>query len=78
MRLGRHNEAIRCFTRAHHLWRAVRDRRGMGVVLLALGDTHAAAGDPHGARTAWQQALDVYRAIDHPDTPAIAARLNNP
>jgi tetratricopeptide (TPR) repeat protein len=73
--LGRHTEAITYYLQALDEYELIDDRRGTGMVLVGLGDTYAATGDHNAARTAWQQALGIYRALNHPDTDAINSRL---
>jgi tetratricopeptide (TPR) repeat protein len=75
--LGRHTEAITYYLQALDRYELVDDRRGTGVVLAGLGDTYAATGHRHAARIAWKRALDIYRAINHPDAGAINNRLAN-
>jgi tetratricopeptide (TPR) repeat protein/transcriptional regulator with XRE-family HTH domain len=73
--LGRFAEAAGCFTETLDASVTRGDERAAGVALLGLGDVHAAAGDAAAARAAWQRALDIYRALGHPDISAVTARL---
>ncbi len=45
------------------------------VLLIHLGDTHHATGNPEAARTAWQQALTILDQLDHPDADQVRTRL---
>jgi hypothetical protein len=50
-------------------------RYGEAFTLTNLGDTHHAAGHPHAARTAWQQALTILDQLDHPDAEQVRTKL---
>jgi tetratricopeptide (TPR) repeat protein/transcriptional regulator with XRE-family HTH domain len=75
-RLGRYPLAIACHRRGLAL---IRDSGG-GPYLEAqclhhLGDAHHAAEHSDAARSAWQQALDILDALDHPDAGAVRGKL---
>jgi hypothetical protein len=50
------------------------DRYYEADTLVRLGDTHLAADNPDGARTAWQRALDILTELDHPDADTVRAK----
>jgi hypothetical protein len=44
--------------------------------LVHLGDSHAAAGDSHRARDAWQAAVTILDEMAHPNAATVRARLS--
>ena len=44
-------------------------------MLIHLGDSQHAAGDPESAQGSWRRALSLLEAIDHPETDEARARL---
>jgi tetratricopeptide (TPR) repeat protein len=73
--LGNHARAVTCYRHAISLCRDLGDRDGEAVVLVQLGDTHAAAGNIDAARDAWQRALPLFDGIRGRDTDHVRARL---
>ncbi|MGH3405180.1 MAG: tetratricopeptide repeat protein, partial [Streptosporangiaceae bacterium] len=76
--LGRHDEAIDCDRRSVALFRELGGSRLLASALGLLGDHLHAAGQPHEARAAWQEALDILDDLQHPAAEAIRARLSGP
>jgi tetratricopeptide (TPR) repeat protein len=72
---GDHQDAIACYLRSLDLFRSLGDRYRIADVLVHLGDSHLAAGDPGRARRAWREALGIIEDLDHPDAGAVHARL---
>jgi DNA-binding NarL/FixJ family response regulator len=50
----------------------------VGRVLVHLGDTLVALGDPTAARTAWTEALEIFAELDHADAALARTRLEQP
>ena len=73
--LGRYRIAVRWFTHALDRLTTLDDRRWVADVLVHLGASHAAAGQPAAARQAWSQALRILEDLCHPDADPVRARL---
>jgi DNA-binding SARP family transcriptional activator/tetratricopeptide (TPR) repeat protein len=76
--LGRHADAVNCYHAALRQHRASGHRVSEADALARLGDVHAAAADHPAARQAWQQALDIYSDVHHPDAEKLRAKLGEP
>jgi tetratricopeptide (TPR) repeat protein len=64
------------YQQALALAREQGDRYVQVEVLIHLGDSHDASGQPPAARQAWQQALDILDDLDHPRADEVRARLH--
>jgi len=73
--LGHSADAIACYQRALRLFHKLGDRHQQADTLARLGDTYRAARQPHHARHAWQQALDILTSLHHPSAADMRARL---
>ncbi|MGP3967182.1 AfsR/SARP family transcriptional regulator [Streptomyces sp. 6N223] len=73
--LSNHAEAIACYRRALALYDGTGYRYEPAEILLGLGDAHQETGNAQAARHAWQQALDILEALDHPDADRVRDRL---
>ncbi|WP_207311459.1 AfsR/SARP family transcriptional regulator [Lentzea alba] len=73
---GDHHDAIACYQRSLDLFRSLGDHHRIADVLVHLGDSHLAAGEPGRARRAWREALGLIEDLDHPDADAVRARLS--
>jgi predicted negative regulator of RcsB-dependent stress response len=62
---------------ALELYRGSEHRYFEAETLDHLGDTHYAAGDRKAATEAWQQALNIFDHLDHPDAERVRARLDD-
>jgi len=47
--------------------RELGDEHAQASTLGRLGDTYHVAGQPHQARSTWQQALNILTDLHHPD-----------
>jgi tetratricopeptide (TPR) repeat protein len=65
-----------CYQRSVELFRETGDRPNESTTLTSLGNTYDAAGQPHRARAAWQQALDILDQLGQ-DTDQLRARLRD-
>ncbi|MBO0817605.1 MAG: tetratricopeptide repeat protein, partial [Actinobacteria bacterium] len=74
-RKGRYLVAVDCYRQAIAKLREVGYGYELGVVLSRLGDAWRAAGDPAAARSAWQEALEVFDHLRHPDAERARAKL---
>jgi DNA-binding SARP family transcriptional activator len=74
-KLGRYAEAADCYHHALTLYRGQQHRYYEADTLDHLGDTHDAAGKPHQAHDAWQQALDILNDLRHPGADQVRAKL---
>jgi tetratricopeptide (TPR) repeat protein len=74
-RLGLHGDAVTCFRRAISLDREMGNRYDLAMVLAHLGETYVAIDDLSGAREAWDESLQILRALHHPSAPLVHARL---
>ena len=72
---GDYAEAARCFETAADLNKSCGDRVHEARILAHLGTTHNAAGNPQSARAAWQQALDIFGDLYHPEAEQARAML---
>jgi tetratricopeptide (TPR) repeat protein/transcriptional regulator with XRE-family HTH domain len=75
--LGQYREALSCYQNSYELVRALGDRQFEAEAIAKVGDTHRTAGDADAARTAWQDALAIFNALDHPDADQVRAKLRN-
>jgi transcriptional regulator with XRE-family HTH domain len=74
-RLGLHGDAVTCFRRAISLDREMGNRYDLAMVLAHLGETYVAVDDLAGAREAWDESLQILRALHHPSAPMVHGRL---
>ncbi|MFL6074910.1 MAG: BTAD domain-containing putative transcriptional regulator [Mycobacteriales bacterium] len=74
--LGAYDRAIACYARAVGLIRELGDLSCEGETLVHLGESQYAAGDREAARATWQQALDVFTRMRHPDAAEVRVRLD--
>lgn len=77
LRVGRVTDAIASFTAAVSLHRTFGERRGAATALLGLGDAHQVAGDGPAARATWQQAMEAFDELHHPQAEAARSRLRD-
>ena len=73
--LGRDYEAIACYLRSLTHYRELGDLAHQAETLSALGAAQHAAGDRQATREAWQNALDILEALQHPDAGQLRAKL---
>jgi DNA-binding SARP family transcriptional activator/tetratricopeptide (TPR) repeat protein len=73
--LGRYGEAADSYRRSIAIRRSRGVRRQEADTLVRLGDTRLAAGEPAGARSAWQSALAVLDELDDTDPAPVRDRL---
>jgi tetratricopeptide (TPR) repeat protein len=73
--LAEYRTAEDCFQESLRLVREVGDRFHTAMVLADLGDTRQADGGRDGARGAWQQALEIFDELGHPDAERVRAKL---
>jgi tetratricopeptide (TPR) repeat protein/transcriptional regulator with XRE-family HTH domain len=73
--LGNFTRAAACYQHALSLHRESGYRFNEAVALNHLGDTREAAGQLVQARQAWQQALDIFDDLEHPDADQVRAKL---
>ncbi|MFI6262136.1 BTAD domain-containing putative transcriptional regulator [Micromonospora sp. NPDC051006] len=69
------HQALSCYQEALGLYRKLGDRMNEAVTLRHLGETRHAAGDLAAARKCWQQALDIFVDLDHPDAEQVREQL---
>jgi len=74
--LRHYDEAIACYDQALALWRDLGDRYEVATTSIRLGNTRHAAGEPHSARTLWQQAKAILDDLGHPQADQLWTRLN--
>jgi tetratricopeptide (TPR) repeat protein len=75
LHLGNFAEAAGHLETALGLCRDYGNRISEAAILTHLGDARHAAGELPRARQAWQQALDIYDDIQHPDAEKVRAKL---
>ena len=75
--LGHSSDAIACYRRALRLFQKLGDRHQQADTLARLGDIYRADSQPHRARDAWQQALDILTDLHHPAVGDIRTRLTS-
>ncbi|MET8368311.1 ATP-binding protein [Micromonospora profundi] len=73
--LQRYAEAAHHYQQAIAIYEALGDRYYEAETLHHLGDTEAAAGNARAALVAWQKALTIFVAIDHPKAEQVRAKL---
>jgi hypothetical protein len=56
--------------------RAAGDRFNEAAVLLGLGDVQQSAGYRQAARQSYQDALQIFEDLGHPDADSARARLS--
>jgi tetratricopeptide (TPR) repeat protein len=74
-RLGRHLEAIDHHHQALSLFRELGDRWGQAETLRDLGDALVGLGRHQQAREAWQETLELCKALQIPEPGDVRARL---
>src|SRR5256714_2292837 len=72
--LGEYALAVEYCTQAAEQCGAIGDRHTRAQSLVSLGEVLAETGDPAGARTTWQQALELHEVLGY-DTADIHTRL---
>jgi DNA-binding SARP family transcriptional activator/tetratricopeptide (TPR) repeat protein len=73
-----YNQARDCYERSLALFRHCGDRYNEADVLIHLGDTYRAAGQPDAARETWRMAHDICADLGDPGDPGaqkVRARL---
>ena len=73
--LRQYTDAVRCFQQAFQLFCDGGDRYYQAVILTHLGDSHFAGGHDEAARTTWQQALDIFDDMSHPEGQQVRGKL---
>jgi tetratricopeptide (TPR) repeat protein len=73
--LGDHRQATQSYLRAAGLFRELGAHLYQAKTLSNLGDAYRAADDLRASRGAWEQALAILSALDHPDADLIRTRL---
>lgn len=76
--LRHYRQAAACWQRAIELTEQLGARYHQARVLVHLGDTHRAVGEPHQGRRRWRQALAIMDELGHPDADDVWARLTAP
>ena len=74
--LGRRERALEHFRLAAGLYEDLGDGFNQAKTLVRCGDAHASAHDAESAAVAWSAALDILRALDHPDAATVSAKLD--
>lgn len=74
-RLGEHGEAVSCFRRAISLDREMGNRYDLAMVLVHLGETYVSTRDLAGGREAWDESLQILRALHHPSAAMVRELL---
>ena len=64
-----------CYQRALDLRRKIGDRWGQAETLGHIGDVRHAAGAPHDARVAWEEAPAILDDLHHSDAVQVRAKL---
>ena len=75
--LGELEQSTSCLRRGLDIARELCDAPDEADMYVELGNTHLAAGDPDATRNAWQQALDIFERLDHPDTHGLRSKLDS-
>jgi DNA-binding SARP family transcriptional activator/Tfp pilus assembly protein PilF len=73
--LGHLTEAIDCYHRGLTLARTLDHDVFVADLLVHLGDSHCAAGQPAAARIAWTEAEQLLTALDHPSVSSVQESL---
>jgi DNA-binding SARP family transcriptional activator len=73
--LGHHTEAVSYYQQALAHFRQCGDRYSVAEALNSLGDVHRAVLDTDAARTAWEQARDIFDELEHPDAAEVRDKL---
>lgn len=74
-RLGDHARAIACYRASFDHFHQAGYRFGEALVLRSLGESYRDTDDPGAARSAWQQAIEIYDDLGHPDAADARAKL---
>jgi hypothetical protein len=64
--LGRHHEAVSCYTAAIALFEQPVDPFIEAKVRIYLGDSHLALGETAAARRCWRHAAQLLAGLGHP------------
>ena len=75
--LARYDEATAYYRQALQLYRESGDRYDEAQMLVHLGDTSLAAGDPDSAVAAWQDAVTIFDDLDLPEAANLRAKLSS-
>ncbi|MFG1607769.1 BTAD domain-containing putative transcriptional regulator [Actinoplanes sp. NPDC049265] len=73
--LGHHAEAVDCYQHGITLARTLQHDYFVAELLVHLGDTHRAAGQPAAARVAWTEAEQLLTALEHPSVSGVRESL---
>jgi tetratricopeptide (TPR) repeat protein len=73
--LDRHAEAIDCYQHGLTLARTMDHDLFVADLLVHLGDSHCAAGQPAEARIAWTEAERLLTALDDPSVAGVQESL---
>jgi tetratricopeptide (TPR) repeat protein len=73
--LGDLAEAIDCYQHGLRLARRLDHDLFVADLLVHLGESHRAAGQPAAARTAWTEAEQLLTALDHPSASSVQESL---
>jgi len=72
--LGNEAEAFACYRRSIGMYRELGEQYLEAETLTHLGDRHHDTGDRQAAGDAWQQALAVLTALNHPNADAVRTK----
>ncbi|MBK8615932.1 MAG: tetratricopeptide repeat protein [Anaerolineales bacterium] len=64
-------KAIEFYEQRIKIAREIGDRRGEGNALANLGLSHKELGEIDKARKVWQEALEIFRAIESPHVASV-------
>jgi tetratricopeptide (TPR) repeat protein len=73
--LGHLTEAIDCYQHGLTLARTLDHDMFVAELLVHLGDSHSAAGQPAAARIAWTEAEQLLTALDQPSVSSVRESL---
>ena len=73
--LSRHAEAIDCYQHGLTLARTLDHDLFVADLLVHLGESHCAAGQPAEARNAWTEAEQLLTPLDHPSLAGVQESL---
>jgi DNA-binding SARP family transcriptional activator len=73
---GNLRRSIDCYRTGVGILRAAGDRFNKAAVLLGLGDVQQSAGYRQAARRSFQDALQIFEDLGHPDADSARARLS--
>jgi DNA-binding SARP family transcriptional activator/tetratricopeptide (TPR) repeat protein len=73
--LGQYEAAVSCYQMAAAMYAEFGAVWYRAEVLANLGDTHEAAGDRQTALELWQEALEIFEWVRHPNIESLRAKL---